>query len=74
MSFFHPFTDVILKEDSPKAVHDLFSGRYNVRKVEKGRGDDYRVYTRDGHVIKVGVGEKTNIFGEQRSFIKYVDE
>ena len=74
MSFFHPFTDAILKEDSPKAVHDLFSGRYNVRKVEKGRGDNYRVYTHDGHCMRVKVGEKTNIFGEKRAFIKYVDE
>ena len=74
MSFFHPFTDAILKEDSPKAVHDLFSGRYNVRKVEKGRGDDYRVYTRDGHVTNVKVGKRTNLFGGERVFVKYVDE
>ena len=74
MSFFHPFTNAILKEDSPKAVRDLFSGRYNVRKVEKGRGDNYRVHTRDGHHIDVKVGEKYNIFGEKRYFIKYIDD
>ena len=55
-------------------MFDLFSDRYNVRKVEKGCGDSYRVYTRDGRCSKVKVGKKTNLFGEERFFVKWIDE
>ncbi len=34
MSFFHPFTDVRIKDNSTKAVYDLFEGRYNVKNVK----------------------------------------
>lgn len=74
MSFFHPFTDVRIKDNSTKAVYDLFEGRYNVKNVKHAGKDAYYVLTRDGHRMKVKVGEKTNVFGEKRNFIKYVDD
>ncbi len=74
MSFFHPFTDQKIEDNSAKAVYDLFEGRYNVKNVKQTGKDTYYVNIRDGHHIKVKVGEKTNIWGEKRSFIKYVDE
>ena len=74
MSFFHPFTNERIKDNSAKAVYDLFEGRYNVKNVKQAGKDAYYVLTRDGHQMKVKVGEKTNIFGEKRNFIKYVDD
>lgn len=74
MSFFHPFTNERIKDNSAKAVYDLFEGRYNVKNVKQAGKDAYYVLTRDGHRMKVKVGEKTNFFGEKRSFIKYVDD
>ena len=74
VSFFHPFTNTRLKDNSAKAVSELFEGRYNVKNVKQTDTDTYYVNTRDGHSMKVRTGEKTNVFGEKRSFVKSVEE
>lgn len=74
MSLFHPFTNQNIKENSAKAIYDLFEGRYNVKNVKQTRPDTYYVNTRDGGRIKVKTGEKVNIFGERKSYIRYVDD
>ena len=62
MAFFHPFTHMPLPENSEKAVKELFKGRYNVQRVEKGFGNGYRVDTKDGHKMNVYVGTKPTLF------------
>ena len=74
MSLFHPFTNQKIQENSAKAVCELFDGRYNVKSIKQTSPDTYYVNTRDGGRIKVRVGEKTNIFGEKRSYIRTVDD
>ena len=74
MAFFHPFTHMTLSENTEKAVKELFKGRYNVRRVEKGFGNGYRVYTKDGHRMNVYVGTKPTLFGGEKTYITYIDE
>ena len=74
MSFFHPFTNARLEENSAKAVFDLFDSEYKVKQVKQGWGDNYYVHLKNGRTLRVKVGETTNLFGEKRTVIRYVDE
>lgn len=74
MSFFHPFENKKIKENSAKAVYEQFAGHYNIKEVEQTGENTYTVKTRDGSRMKVKVCETTNIFGEKHSVIRSVDE
>ena len=70
---FNDLTHEDLRENSAQAVGEVFSRRYNVRNVRKSYGNHYTVTTRDGHKMDVTVGTRTNLFGEDRAFITYID-
>ena len=79
MSFLNPFETDPLKnvrmlDDSPKSLYNTLSARYNVKKVEKGRRGDYIMTTRDGKRTTVKVGHTRNLWGEDRMFIKEIDD
>ena len=62
-----------LKENSAKAVGELFNRRYQVKSVEPTYGGRYRVRLKDGTTKTVGVGTRMNMFGEERAFVKWVE-
>lgn len=74
MTFFHPFTGQKIKDNSAKAVYDLFDSEYKVKNVKQGNGGNYYVNLRDGRTMRVKVGERTSLFGEKKTIINYVDD
>ena len=79
MALFNPLGGSILKSDSAKAVQDALSGRYNVRRVREGLksglfGSTYYVDLKDGSTVKVQVDKKTSLFGDEQTYIKYLED
>lgn len=71
---FNSLIHMDLKENSARAVGEVFARRYNVRSVQKSYGNHYTVTTQDGHRMDVTVGTHMNIFGEERPFITYISD
>ena len=74
INLFNPLTDAKLKDNTAKSVSDCFDRRYRVSSVRPAGKDKYDVRLEDGSHMSVKVGKKTNLFGEEQTFIKDVDE
>lgn len=70
--FFNAFEGANLRENSERAVYELFSTRYNIRSVKKINERTYHVWLRDGKVLTVNTNPHTTIFGDQRTTVTYV--
>ena len=61
-----------LRENSERAVYELFSRHYNVRSVRRISDKVYHVYLRDGKTLSVKTWPHTTIFGDQKTTVTYV--
>ncbi len=73
INLFDSMTHAEVKENSAKGVGLALGDRYNIKYVEDRGNGKYDVYTKDGHRMRAEVGTKTNLFGEERSFFKWID-
>jgi hypothetical protein len=73
-SLFNPLTDRNLRENSANGVEEVLSSRYNVSRVRATGAGKYNVYLNDGSCMTVKTGKKIGLFGEEKSFIKFIEE
>ena len=73
-NIFNPLTDAKLRDNTAKSVSDCFDKRYRVNSVKSTGKDRYDVCLKDGSHMAVKVGKRTSLFGEEKAFVKDVNE
>lgn len=61
-----------LRDNSARAVYELFATRYRVKNVQPLSPNSYRVGLKDGSSLRVEVGEKRSLFSNAKAFVKYI--
>jgi len=72
--FFNALEGAELRDNTERAVEELFSSRYNVRSVSKIGDRKYYVYLRDGKFLTVKTNPHTTMFGRQVTTVTYVSD